>query len=83
MFEYLIVFIVLRRRSKSDVINLARLKSGQMNRRLAVQSDYGATVILKSFASTIFQIFVKLVTQNLFFGYICKGSFFQRVSQEL
>jgi hypothetical protein len=51
MFEYLIVFIVLRRRSKSDVINLARLKSGQMNRRLAVQSNYGATVILNNISN--------------------------------
>jgi hypothetical protein len=70
MFEYLIVFIVLRRRSKSDVINLARLKSCQMNGRLAVQSNYGATVILKSFASTIlFQILVNISNTKVIFWF--------------
>jgi hypothetical protein len=69
MFEYLIVFIVLRRRSKSDVINLARLKSGQMNRRLAVQSNYGATVILKSVELTIFQILVNISNTKVVFWF--------------
>ena len=69
MFEYLIVFIVLRRRSKSDVIHLARLKSGQMNRRLAVQSNYGATVILKSVELTIFQILVNISNTKVVFWF--------------
>ena len=56
------VFIEICRRPQSDVINFARLKSGKMNRRFAVQSNNRATIILKSFKSTI-----KFYFENLIF----------------